>query len=131
MERIDVTWYIVFTDNDVQDHWLHSFLRRGFRHCYCLRQIGEYVYYANPTTSNIDSKIITGMPIEDYIFQEHGDNIVLKFKYPFDFNNRMFSIWNMLPTCVNVVKLFLGLKLKAQTPYQLYRQLRREGGEIL
>ena len=128
MERVEVTWYIVFTDLDVEPHWVHRFLKKGFYHCYCFRQIGDYIYYANPTTSNIDTKNYQGTSIADLVgeLSAKADEPlkVLKFKYPFDFKNRMFNTWNLVPTCVNVVKMFLGIRARAQTPYQLYKYLK-------
>ena len=133
MEHLEVTWYVVFTDEDVDHHWVHRFIKPGFRHCYCFRQIGDYIYYANPTTSNIDSKVFKDMTSEDlaqYTLLAPNTK-VLKFKYPFDINNRMFSIWNIAPTCVSVVKMFLGITATAVTPYQLYKQLLTKGAQAL
>lgn len=39
---------------------------------------------------------------------------------------KKFSIWFWAPTCVNFVKNVLGLRCKAQTPYQLYNYLLSE-----
>lgn len=125
----EVEWYVVFTDQEVQPHWIHPFLKREFHHCYCFREIGDLIYFANPTISNIDSKIYAGVDILDLAtnIKRQPHTKILKFKYPFDFRNRVFNTWNMAPTCVSVVKMFLGISAKAQTPYQLYRHLIQEG----
>lgn len=130
MERVtEIEWYIVFTDCEVDPHWLHLLLKKEFYHCYLFRQIGDYIYYANPTTSNIDTKIYQGMSIDQLAndLKNQPNTKILKFKYPFDFNNQMFNTWNLVPTCVSVVKMFLGIRAKAQTPYQLYKHLLRKG----
>ena len=130
MEQLDkVEWYIVFTEHDVDKHWVHKFLKGGFYHCYCFRQIGDQIYVGDPTIANIDTKIIQGISIEQYAdsLNKQKTTKILKFKYPFDFNNRMFNLWNLAPTCVTAVKMFLGVTCKAQTPYQLYYALIRKG----
>ena len=129
----DIVWYIVFTDEDVGPHWIHRVLKKGFFHCYCFRKIGDYIYYANPTTSNIDSRIYEKVVIGDLIseIKKFPNSNILEFKYPFDINNKMFNIWNLAPTCVNIVKMFLGVSVRAQTPYQLYKQLLAKGAQTL
>lgn len=125
------TWYIVFSDYEVTKHWSHFFMKEGFRHCYCFRQIGDYIYWVDPTTSNIDSAIIVGdvtttiKTILDY----KRPSIVVAFTKTFDFDNKMFRLRNMLPTCVNVVKMFIGINSTAQTPYQLYKDLLYKGAQ--
>lgn len=125
----EVTWYIVFTDENVSKHWLHPVLKKEFHHCYCFRQIGDMVYMAEPTTANIDSRIYKDISARQLAiqFSRREATRVLKFKYEFDFNNKMFNLWNLVPTCVSVVKMFLGIKAKAQTPYQLYKHLLKQG----
>tara|TARA_A200000159_G_scaffold59245_1_gene54776 strand:- start:1156 stop:1566 length:411 start_codon:yes stop_codon:yes gene_type:complete len=130
MERVTkIEWYIIFTDQEVGPHWLHFLLKKGFYHCYLFRQIGDYVYYANPRLSNIDTKIYQGMSIDQLAddLRSQPNTKILKFKYPFDFNNQMFNTWNLVPTCVSVVKMFLGIRARAQTPYQLYKHLLKKG----
>lgn len=124
-----VTWYVVFTSKEVNHHPIQFLLKKPFYHCYCFRQIGEYIYFANPTTANIDSRIYHKTEAEELAqaISRELNTKVLKFKYKFDFKNRMFKIWNVAPTCVSVVKMFLGITADAQTPYQLYRHLLRKG----
>jgi hypothetical protein len=138
MERIDqnsTTWYIVFTDDDVAPHWIHRFIRKGFQHCACFRTVegefGDMIYLANPTTANIHSGIIEekhGEALALDLVQRSGTK-VLRFKTSLDFSNRILTIWNMVPTCVSVVKMFLGIRARAQTPYQLYKHLIKLGAE--
>jgi len=124
-----VTWYIVFTDYNVQTHLIHKILRKPFYHCYCFRQIGDHIHYNNPTTSNIDTKIyqkISAKKLAQEILKQPNTKI-LKIKYRFDIKNRIFNIYNIAPTCVSVVKMFLGIRCRAITPYQLYKYLLKCG----
>lgn len=124
-----VTWYIVFTDYNVQTHLIHKILRKPFYHCYCFRQIGDHIHYNNPTTSNIDTKIyqkINANKLAQEILKQPNTKI-LKIKYRFDIKNRIFNIYNIAPTCVSVVKMFLGIRCRAITPYQLYKYLLKCG----
>ncbi len=119
-----VTWYIVFTDYNVQTHLIHKILRKPFYHCYCFRQIGDHIHYNNPTTSNIDTKIYQKINAE---ILKQPNTKILKIKYRFDIKNRIFNIYNIAPTCVSVVKMFLGIRCRAITPYQLYKYLLKCG----
>lgn len=124
-----VTWYVVFTTRDVNRHPINRLLRKPFYHCYCFRQIGDHIYYANPTTSNIDTKIYEKVDAEELAqgISRFTNTKVLKFRYRFDIKNRMFNIFNMVPTCVSAVKMFLGISCRAVTPYQLYKYLLKRG----
>ena len=130
MEQIAyVTWYVVFTDEEVSPHLIHRVLQKPFYHCYCFRQIGDHVYVVNPTISNVDSQIYE-FTHASQLAQEisrNPDTKILKFKYKFDNSNRVFNITNMWPTCVSVVKMFLGIRSRAVTPYQLYKYLLKRG----
>lgn len=136
MERLDMeklrgktAWYVVFTSRDVAPHWLHRFMKKPFLHCYCFRQIGDYIYWANPSTANIDTKIF--LDIEASVFAHALKFVpgtkVLTFYSDLDFSNKIFNLWNIAPTCVSVVKMFLGIRARAQTPYQLYNHLIKLG----
>lgn len=122
-------WYIVFTARDVLPKWFHRFMKKPFLHCYCFRQIDEYIYWANPTTANIDTKIILGVDASGFAhaLKFVPDTKVLTFYSDLDLSNKIFNFGNVLPTCVNVVKMFLGISCMAQTPYQLYRYLIKRG----
>ena len=123
------TWYIVFTTQDVKPHWFHWFMRKDFLHCYCFRAIRgsrqNLIYWANPTTANIDSKIFerTRASLLAKHLATAPNTKVLAFETALDLSNKILTIWNMVPTCVSVVKMFLGIRAQAQTPYQLYKHL--------
>jgi hypothetical protein len=128
-----VTWYVVFTEQDVNRHLIHRILRKPFYHCYCFRQIGGHIHYNNPTTSNIDTKIYQEVSVEELAqeISKQPNTKILRIKIPVDFSNKNFNIWNMLPTCVSTVKMFLGITNKAVTPYQLYRHLLKRGAKLI
>lgn len=130
MERLNETeWYIVFTDFDTEPHWVQKVLKKGFYHCYCFRKIGDSIFLIDPSVANVDSKIYQGYSMDQLAEKLRGypNTKVLKFKYEFDFKNRIFNTWNLAPTCVNIVKMFLGVTARAQTPYQLYLHLLKKG----
>lgn len=122
-------WYVVFTSADVTPRWFHRLMRKPFLHCYCFRQIGEYIYWANPTTANVDTKIFTGIDASAFAhaLKFVPKTRVLTFYSDLDLSNKIFNIWNIAPTCVNIVKMFLGVTCRAQTPFQLYNHLRKLG----
>lgn len=128
-----VTWYVVFTEQDVNRHLIHRILHKPFYHCYCFRQIGGHIHYNNPTTSNIDTKIYQEVSVEELAqeISKQPNTKILRIKIPVDFSNKNFNIWNMLPTCVSTVKMFLGITNKAVTPYQLYRHLLKRGAKLI
>ena len=127
------TWYVVFTTQDVKVHWFHRLMHKQFLHCYCFRAIDgveqDLIYWANPTTANIDTKIFEGMhaSLLAHSLKFVPNTKVLTFKTSLDFSNKILTIWNMVPTCVSVVKMFLGIRARAQTPYQLYKHLLKIG----
>lgn len=128
-----VSWIIIFTQENVQNHWLHKILKKPYWHCMCMRRIGDYVYYANPTVSNIDTKIFDIYSADKFLADlgKKKNTKILRFNYKFDFNNRIFTLWNIAPTCVTAVKMFLGIKSFAITPYQLYKDLIKRGAIVL
>lgn len=127
------TWYVVFTSRDVKPHWVHRFLNRNFLHCYCFRAIEgqeqDLIYVADPTTANIDSRIIEGMhaSLFAHSLKFIPNTKVLTFETSLDFSGKILTIWNSVPTCVSIVKMFLGIHAYAQTPYQLYKHLLKKG----
>jgi len=124
MGCVDITYYIVFTDINVEPHWVHRFIRKGFKHCFCFYEIEGERFCLNTTTANINYHL----GVDAAFFK---NSTVLKFKYKFDFNNKIFYFWNMLPTCVSITKMVLGIRSRAITPYQLYKYLIKQGAFYL
>jgi uncharacterized protein YjaG (DUF416 family) len=135
MEDLKFTmWYVVFSAHNVRPTKIHTFLKYPFYHCYCFRQIGDYVYFADHTKANINTAIyqdVTANELAHILINENDNLVILRIKIPIDFSNKNFNIWNMLPTCVSTVKMFLGITNKAVTPYQLYRHLLKRGAKLI
>ena len=133
MGSVNQTWYILFSPNHVKPHWVHQFLNKKFLHCYCFRTCTRSkptaVYVADPRTSHISAEVLhrTNAYSLATLLSVLPNTTILKFTSPLDFENKLFTIWNMAPTCVTVVKMFLGITAKAQTPYQLYKHLLKLG----
>lgn len=128
----ETTWHIGFTNHGVEPHWVHFFISRKFTHCYCYRDFSDQtpaVYVVEPTTTYIRPEILGNITAEQVtqLIKNTPTTTILKFTSPLDFENKLFTIWNMAPTCVTVVKMFLGITAKAQTPYQLYKHLLKLG----
>mgnify|MGYP005704260311 CR=1 FL=1 len=130
-----IIWYVVFTSKDVKPHKCQMFLKKNFYHCFCFRQIDDVVYYIDPTTADISSSVYIDTSAyelaKDFALKNKKFYKVLQIEKEYDFNNRICSLRNMIPNCVNVVKMFIGLKSWSQTPYQLYKHLLRNNARIL
>src|SRR6056300_323198 len=107
MEDLKFTmWYVVFSAHNVRPTKIHTFLKYPFYHCYCFRQIGDYVYFADHTKANINTAIyqdVTANELAHILINENDNLVILRIKIPIDFSNKNFNIWNMLPTCVSTV----------------------------
>lgn len=126
MEEID--WYIVFTNYEVQNRWVKYFFKFPFFHCYCFRQIGNSIFYANCNESYIETWVYESLQatsLVNYLLEKPNTKI-LKYRFV-DNKIKMFNVYNMFPTCVTNVKSFLGVRSKAITPYQLYKALLAKG----
>lgn len=115
------TYYVVFTDgNNKYLKWL----KKDFRHVFVCVEIGDYLISLEDGT--------TGMFIEawerDELLDLTKDNnwYVIKIQKEEESKKR-YGIWFWAPTCVNFVKNIIGERCKAQTPYQLYKHLKRKG----
>ena len=130
-----IVWYVVFTSKDVKTSIHQKFLKKNFYHCFCFRQIDDVVYYVDPTTADISSSVYVETSAyelaKDFALKHKKDYKVLQIEKEYDFNSKICSLRNALPNCVNVVKMFIGLKTWSQTPYQLYKHLLRNNAKIL
>lgn len=126
-------WYVVFTTKEVRWHPLQKHLKKPFYHCYCFRDIKPHIYVADPTLSHINSSIYAYDSAKDWakdLVKDKNTTVVCYRSY-LDFNNRINHIGNIWPSCVSVVKMFLGIKSYSYTPYALYKWLLNNGGQIV
>ncbi|MBR9970819.1 hypothetical protein [Magnetospirillum sulfuroxidans] len=105
----------------------NAFLRPGFRHCMVLQPffLGEAGGWllVNPLSNGIDLSICPARAAEAVFEQVNSGIAHAVWAHPV----REARITGLAPlTCVTAVKAILGLRCHAQTPYQLYRHLKRE-----
>lgn len=132
------TYYIAFAGGDYGNHWVHKFLHDEFYHCCVMAQTGRYCTYVNPEFCRVDFGAIyyddygqePTMPIEYAIlgWAQKGFKIV-RYQHTIDKKHSIRHIGNWFPTCVTLIKIIIGLKSWSQTPYQLYKDLIKQGGE--
>jgi len=126
-----ITWYIGFNADYKSKYKIHEYLRSPFHHCYCFREISPHTYYANPTFCNIDTKIYSyrkATPMAEY-YASQPDTIILEYTSDLDLKIKMWHLGNVMPTCVSVVKMFLGINNFCLTPYSLYKWLLKNGAK--
>jgi hypothetical protein len=109
--------WVVFHNNG--DHPLDSFLKKGFKHCFCLIDDGTYIVMIDGLMGRPLIQVIAG---SDYDIEE----FYVKQGYTVVETTRGGppNIPLILSNCVGLVKALIGInELTAFTPYQLYRRL--------
>lgn len=114
------TYYVVFTD--CKNKYLKMF-KKNFRHVFVAVKYGKCVLVLEDSLTGFRTNVLTVKDFKDLTKQEKWNliRVVKGERAP-----KKFSIWFWAPTCVNFVKNVLGLRCKAQTPYQLYNYLLSE-----
>lgn len=116
---------IVFSDRlHMQRRWYHIFLRPGFFHVYLMREAKAGTIFFQPMlrTWILDWRPQDTMEIIGELLRD-GRFRVLVMDRPGDGVYYRFGPIH----CVNVVKACLGIKSRAFTPFQLYRDLLQMG----
>jgi hypothetical protein len=130
-EKVD--WYIVFGYSQGH-HWWRRILKDGFEHCWAIRWDGSSWLVYHPafgtadvyTLNDLDYHAQTDLP---EIVQHTEYTAILYVKIQRD-RGRLRVPWIFAPsTCVEAVKYLLGIRaLWTNTPYQLYKYLRKHYG---
>jgi hypothetical protein len=97
--------------------------KKNFRHVFVAVKYGQCVLVLEDSLTGFRTNVMTVKDFKDLTKQEKWNliRVVKGERAP-----KKFSIWFWAPTCVNFVKNVLGLRCKAQTPYQLYNYLLSE-----
>ena len=110
---------VVFHDHG--GHWLDFLLKRGFKHCFCVVQDGDYMIRIDGLNSKPKIDVVAGSSFDlRGFYAKEGFTVIeveegTPMKMPFTLNN-----------CVGMVKTVLGIRaFGAVTPFQLYRRLSR------
>lgn len=120
------TYWIIFKNaGENPPFWVH-FLKSGFEHCLILTQDKFNWYVVDPTRRTLRVQILYYDPI--YNFPHHlrtkTKTTIIKIIMSPPKKNYIKCKLNLL-NCVTIVKYMLGLHVKALTPWQLYKCLRR------
>lgn len=131
------TWYFVFTDGT---NMFYRFLKKDFRHVIAFCEINGLVTVIEPTLNAVLIKHYydpkdRNIPIyaEDIakLWKKDFNWHIIRKKTTYNKKKKLFSWKNALPTCVSIIKAVSCYHSAAQTPYQLYKSLLRNGGEEL
>lgn len=114
------TYYVVFTDSP--NKCLKIF-KENFRHVFVAVKYGNCVLILEDSLTGFRTRVMALKDFKDLTKQEKWNLIrVVKGEYA----PKRFSIFYWAPTCVNFVKNAIGIRCRAQTPYQLYNYLLSE-----
>lgn len=114
-------------------------VRHNFTHVVCFSQVDNYVQVIDPTVSCIEVSLRIhpagchlSLPVEFIAldFAAHGAEVV-EIVYPVDKTHTLYRLTNFWPGCVTIAKGLLGIAEWVFTPYQFYRWLLENGGEVL
>lgn len=113
-------YYVVFLNSEAESK-VFSYLKEGFQHCEVLSDHGTLV-----------APLAGGLLVEKVDLQEaftsykNSDSIIVEYNTK---ECKMLRSIFGINTCVGVVKDILGIRnIMIQTPYQLYKYLKKNGG---
>ena len=129
------TWYIAFCENETQlPWWMNIFLinsPKHITHTYCFSQAGDNVLFVEPTMSKVNFSVKQAPACAASIAQEIADygHIVVRHTFTPDITFAK-SIWNLIPSCVTVVKIATGFGSNSWTPRGLLHDLISKGAHV-
>lgn len=113
-------YFLVFTDSS---QWISEWLKPHFAHCYILQRDQYNWFVLNPERLHLRVEIAPVEATQDLIkLWCKPTDTVLKLEFKPRHTTIRFG-WFGVFSCVTLVRYLLGLKLKALTPYGLYRKL--------
>jgi len=123
-------WFVGFIDSEVPRPW-YWLTRPGFRHCFCFYYMPERDcwWFLEWTAYRLHIEPLVGDQIDAifYLLRTKGTCVVIDCEdLPPAANHGTAPIY-----CVSWVKQLLGLRGFILTPYQLFRALKRYGGDII
>jgi hypothetical protein len=136
----EVIWYFAFCEQEENPYpVVGRFLKPGFGHVVVFTKSGLFATSIEPSRTAI--RVNTFFNTENANFPVNIDEIVELFKkngfkvvrhrYCIDDESSILCLSNVWPSCVNLCKSITGYRSRAQTPYQLYKSLLRDGGSQL
>lgn len=129
-DGISARWWVAFCDTDTP-YWYKLFVKRGFRHCYAIAEVGQDVFWIETQPH----RIALGITINAYPWQIIRDALVLGHTvlYVGKPDAPTQRTWSHSPflTCASVIAYAMGIDSRALTPYALFRDLKRRFGAEL
>jgi hypothetical protein len=150
-------FYVVFKDAEVRRWWQTPFVCKNFGHVVLISQMGLNVSEINPGFSMIrqnnyfqtaepdkiyeKSDVAKQMSEDGFLLTKYleaeqvaaayagSGGIVLKYKSLVDYDKSIYHVTSWIPTCVTIIKGFMGIRCWAITPLQLYKWLLKNGAE--
>lgn len=125
-------WYVCFCTADVRFKGIRGLFQRGpYGHVYLFSEAGPFIQFVHPRSTNVSLEInyspIPDVPLEglDIAREMHSQgHTVLIFKHR---PKSISWITTLVPSCVTVAKVVLGINCMATTPRQLAKYLVKKG----
>ena len=121
---MDEEFYYCFC-NSSHTKWLKMF-KKGYRHCFVAIRYKDVFVVLEDSFEGFYPNL---MLKEDFFRFTNLNKCSIIIKKGSEPAKKRFGIWYWAPTCVNFVKTVGNLRTRAQTPYQLYKYLLKNGGK--
>ena len=106
--------------------WWTLFMKSGFEHCLILTQDEFNWFTIDPTRRNLDFLILYYDPIYNFPHELRTKTNVKIIQITMSPPKKEILMTKFfLINCVTIVKYIIGLHMRAYTPWQLYKKLRR------
>lgn len=120
------TYWIVFKNAGDNPPWWTLFMKAGFEHCLILTQDEFNWFTLDPTRRNLDFLILYYSPKYNFPHELRTKTKVKIIKITMAPLKKDILVTKFfLINCVTMVKYIMGLHIRASTPWQLYKKLRR------
>ena len=113
-------YYLVFGNGK---HWLCKFLKKDFQHVFVIWRNIYGWHYLNPRNNCLETNPLPYLMKQDVptIYAKQGYTVV-RLSMP-QFKKHIGRHGFKFTNCVWIIKYFLGLSVRAYTPYGLYKAL--------
>lgn len=130
-------FFVAFCPAKRPNWWMRTLLKKDFSHCMMLCQLGagagvlefcgyailqQYYHWIDKPEDPLDAEAVA------MVWARNGWKVV-KLVRRIDENKTINPLLNPFMTCVTLSKCLMGVSCAAQTPYQLYRWMLRNGGK--
>ncbi len=111
---------------------LKKVLNHNIQHVFVLRTVVPHTIAIDYTGFNLNTRIYANQTAEEVLntFFNGPKYLIVQYETAEKDCKSGFHIGNVIPGCVSIVKMALGIVNYAVTPYKLYRWLVINGGYI-